>query len=92
VRRWISDVDGKIRVTGSLARGGRGDGVRAVILVDGEEVFAADVGGPEGQKALEYEVYATVTEGSLVDFAITPGPGTNIDYDATKFTATINLL
>jgi hypothetical protein len=92
VRRWISDVDGKIRVTGSLARGGRGDGVRAVILVDGEEVFAADVGGPEGQKALEYEVYATVMDGSLVDFAITPGPGTNIDYDATKFTATINPL
>jgi hypothetical protein len=91
VRRWISDVDGKIALTGSVARGAEGDGIRAVILVDGDEIFAADVGGSNDQTALEFDVHATVKEGSLVDFAVTPGPGTNIDYDATAFTATINV-
>jgi Glycosyl hydrolase catalytic core len=92
VRRWISDIGGKIRITGRISHGARGDGARAVILIDGVEVFATDVGGPGGQTALDYEVDATVEEGSRVDFAVTPGPGTDVDYDATTFTATVQRL
>jgi hypothetical protein len=73
VRRWISDIGGKVRIAGTVARGALGDGGRAVILVDGVEVFAADVGGADGQAALAYEVDAPVEEGSSVDFALTPG-------------------
>jgi hypothetical protein len=92
VRRWISDVDGKVRITGRVARGARGDGTRALILVDGTEVFAAEVGGTDGQTALEYETFATVKKGSVIDFPVTPGPGTNVDFDATIFTSIIELL
>jgi Glycosyl hydrolase catalytic core len=92
VRRWVSDVDGAVRITGRIGRGVGGDGTRALILVDGTEVFSAEVGGANGQAALEYEAYATVKKGSLVDFAVTPGPGTDINYDATTFTATISSL
>jgi hypothetical protein len=92
VRRWISDVDGKLRITGSIARGAECDGTRAKILVDGTEVFSADVGGPDGPKMLEYEVFATVQKGSLIDFALTPGPGLDINFDATAFTATMQRL
>jgi Glycosyl hydrolase catalytic core len=92
VRRWISDIAGKVRITGSVSRGGRGDGTRAVILLDGTQIFATDIGGPDGETALDYEVYATVQEGSTVDFAVTPGPGTDVDYDATRFTAIVQPL
>ena len=32
-----------------------------------------------------------VKEGSVVDFAVTPGPGTDFDFDATSFIALITL-
>jgi hypothetical protein len=35
-------------------------------------------------------VPATLKAGSLVDFAITPGPGTDTSYDGTTFSATIS--
>jgi hypothetical protein len=39
--------------------------------------------------SLDYETVVTVKQGSLVDFAITPGPGTDTGYDATNFTVRI---
>ena len=92
VRRWISNIGGKVRITGRIGRGERGDGTRALILVDGTEIFAARIGGADGRTALEYEVFATLERGSAVDFAVTPGPGTDIDFDATVFTASIQPL
>jgi hypothetical protein len=92
VRRWISNVDGKVRIIGTIACGDQGDGVGALILVDGTDVFAAEVGGADGQTTLEYEAFATVEKGSVIDFAVTPGPGTDVNFDATVFTATIQPL
>jgi hypothetical protein len=92
VRRWISDVSGNVRITGRVARGADGDGVQAVIMVDGEETFAAEVGGAEGPTALDYDVVAVVEKGSLVDFILTPGPGVDVNFDATIFTAIIQPL
>jgi hypothetical protein len=92
VRRWISDIDGQVRITGTIGRGAGGDGARALILSDGTEIFATEVGGPDGQTALHYEVLATVARGSVIDFAVTPGPGTDINFDATAFTAVIQPL
>jgi hypothetical protein len=92
VRRWISDIDGQVRITGTVRRGAGGDGARALILSDGTEIFATEVGGPNGQTALSYEVLATVARGTVIDFAVTPGPGIDINFDATAFTAVIEPL
>jgi hypothetical protein len=92
VRRWISDIDGQVRITGTVARAAGGDGARALILSNGTEIFATEVGGPSGQTKLPYEVVTTVAKGLVLDFAVTPGPGTDIDHDATTFTAVIEPL
>ena len=91
VRRWVSEVAGTVQIGGTIGSSAKGDGTRAVILVDGAEVFSAEVGGPDGQRTLEYAIAPVVKRGSVVDFAVTPGPGTNVDFDATGFTALITL-
>jgi hypothetical protein len=70
----------------------QGDGTSVRILVDGTEIFAAEVGGASGQEALEYEALATVEKGSAIDFAVTPGADLDINFDATVFTAIIQPL
>lgn len=90
VRRWKSDIDGTVRITGSFDRSSsRGDGTQARILVDGVAVFSIDLGAPDRQAALTYELEVAVDKGTMVDVAITPGPGTDIDYDATVSAARI---
>jgi hypothetical protein len=91
VRRWVSDVAGTLHITGTIGGGTEGDGTRAAILVDGAEVFAAEVGGPDGRTQFEYDLSVVIQQGSLVDFAVTPGPGTDFDFDATEFTALLTL-
>jgi Glycosyl hydrolase catalytic core len=91
VRRWVSGAAGTLHISGTIGNGTEGDGTRAAILVDGIEVFSAEVGGPDGRSMLEYAVAPVVNEGSVVDFVVTPGPGTDVDFDATSFTALITL-
>ena len=67
VRRWTSDVDGEIRVSGSLMNvSANGDGTVGRIFVDGEEVWSAVTDGV----AETFSELITVSEGSVVDFAI----------------------
>jgi Glycosyl hydrolase catalytic core len=91
VRRWVSHVAGTLQISGTIGSGTEGDGTRAAILVDGTEVFSAEVGGPDGRPTVDYAIAPVVEEGSVVEFAVTPGPGTNVDFDATEFTALITL-
>lgn len=91
VRRWVSDVAGTLQISGTIASSTQGDGIRAAILVDGVEVFSADVGGPDGRTRVDYAIAPVVEEGARIDFAVTPGPGTDVDFDATEFTALITL-
>jgi hypothetical protein len=90
VRRWQSGAAGRLKVSGKVSRPDKkGDGTKAVILVDGTVVFEKMVGGPDKPPSLDFETVMTVKQGSLVDFAITPGPGTDTGYDATNFTVRI---
>jgi hypothetical protein len=91
VRRWVSDVAGSVQISGTIGSGNEGDGTRAAILVDGIEVFSAEVGGPDGPTTLEYTAAPMVKKGSLVDFAVTPGPGIDVHFDSTTFTVLITL-
>lgn len=93
VRRWVSGVEGPVRITGDLAIWqNTGDGVRGWILVDGKRVLKVDLGGPDRPDQTSYDVTATVQKGSAVDFGLDPGAGGNIDFDGSTFTARIEKL
>jgi hypothetical protein len=91
VRRWRSTYQGTVRVVGWFRCGAEGDGVGASILVDGRERFRVLLGGG-GSLEKTFDLVEEVHRGSTVDFAVDPGPGTNIDFDATALRAAIRSL
>lgn len=93
VRRWTSDQEGEIEIRGSAkctAKAGEGDdagdGVLLRIFVDGKEIYNKPL---PPQAAAEFQIPTPVRRGSMVDFAITPGPGLNALFDGAQFNATI---
>lgn len=90
VRRWISEVSGKIDITGSLSDrdGGLGDGIVGYISVDGVNILEQTIldGNHSG---FDYAITVSVDIGSIVDFAVSPGPDSSDIRDMTKFTAVI---
>jgi hypothetical protein len=90
VRRWISEVGGRVHVSGRIAIDNKkSDGVTARMLLDGRVVFAAELGGAERPRMTSYELEVELTYGSRLDFAIGAGPKGNIDFDSSIFTARI---
>lgn len=86
VRRWTSATAGSLTITGHAGKvmpwgANWGGGVLAVIVVDGAELFRADV----GERGRDYAVDAAVAVGSRVDFLIGPHPAIGV----VEFTATI---
>ncbi len=88
VQRWTSPVAGKVRLTGAFSRGEEGDGCGGKVLVDGVQVFDTWVGGKKPERE-SFNVTVDLKKGSTVDFAITPGPGLNLNYDSTGYEARI---
>ena len=88
VRRWVSPIAGKVRIQGEIDHGTEGDGVTVHVLADGGSVYQQLYGGGQAVSG-KIDLTVPVHAGSLLDFAVDPGPGTNIDYDATTFHATI---
>jgi hypothetical protein len=86
VRRWTSTVNGDVHLKGEATRGESGDGIGFKIFVDGQPVYTKLI-PPKGDEKIDQTI--TVKTGSQVDFAVTPGPGTNTSFDATGFTMTI---
>jgi hypothetical protein len=89
IRRWVSETNGQVRITGTLgcsSSGGTcGDGTIGHILVDGVEVFQRSVFGI----SVGYSIVVNVSVGSLVDFVIDAGSANNDSCDTTTFTAVI---
>lgn len=86
VRRWTSTTEGPITVTGHAGKvmpwgANWSGGVLTVIVVDGKELFRADV----GERGSDYSIDAMVQVGSNVDFLIGPNPSIGV----IRFTATI---
>lgn len=92
VRRWHSHVAGTAGIAGRAGRGGGGgDGAGVKIFVDGVEVYTQLLGAPGGPSGTDFDLRVPLRVGSCVDFAVTPGPGTDINFDAVEFHAQVTL-
>jgi hypothetical protein len=71
IRRWISDVTGAADVAVHLSKADTngGDGTRAILFVDGVEVFRRDVDGRDGQGFTEL-VPVELRAGTTVDLML----------------------
>jgi hypothetical protein len=88
VRRWTSNVEGKVRINARFKSGLKGDGVRVRVLADGQTIQSAAL--TTGTSiAADFAFDRPVHRGSTLDFAVDPGPGANIDFDVTQVTVTI---
>ncbi|MDD9937983.1 MAG: hypothetical protein OXT09_30510 [Myxococcales bacterium] len=87
IRRWVSDVSGPAVVTVEHNVGGdAGDGTRAILLLDGEELWRHDAPPGEDTPFTE-ELEIDLREGSIVDQLVHP-IGTSAD-DTTYFNVSI---
>lgn len=89
VRRYISETNGLLRLSGILACNSQntacGDGTIGRIYVDGVEVFQRTVRG----ESFGYAVQVNASVGSFIDFVIDPGAADNDSCDTTTFTTVI---
>lgn len=93
VRRWVSNVEGTARLSVTVRRpSGDGDGVGIKILLDGKVVLARLYTAKQKNTEVTYETVVTLKPGAIVDFALTPGPATDIGYDASQFSSRVTLL
>jgi hypothetical protein len=88
-RRWVSDVNGKVVITGlfgnyASALSGQ-DGMDALILVNGVTVWSFQATGEHA--IAPYSVSTTLSAGSIVDFLVEPR--VNDFDDEHTFTATM---
>ena len=90
VRRWESNVNGSVRIKGQFRCNTQGDGVGVSILVDESRRFRKLLGGNTGQPVVEpFDLVVSVQPGSVIDFAVDPGPTTDISYDSTSVSITL---
>jgi hypothetical protein len=87
LRRWTSDMAGLIHLHCQVSRGDpHGDGVTVKIFLDGK-LLRSEPYRPQESRDIDLSFEAR--KGSQVDFAVTPGPGTDSLYDGTGFRATL---
>jgi|GEM_PF-320912 len=89
VRRYVSEADGPLRLSGTLACNGQGgtcgDGVIGRIFVDGVQVWQQTA----FNLSAGYSIIVSASIGSKIDFAIDSGTARNDFCDSTTFTATV---
>jgi hypothetical protein len=91
VRRWKSTWAGSVRIAGHFRCGTQGDGVGVGIFVDGQRRFRKLLGGGNGNPVVEsFDFVQAVHPGTILDFAVDPGPAVDINYDATTVYVTIS--
>ncbi|HEY8932487.1 MAG TPA: hypothetical protein VIM44_04150, partial [Rariglobus sp.] len=88
VRRWRTDADVTVQVTGSFKVGLEGDGVRVRVLAGDRVLFARTLGGG-GPVLAEFDFETQLKAGDALDFAVDSGPAGRADFDATATSAVI---
>jgi hypothetical protein len=92
VRRWLSSTAGNAHIRGTASHvSDGGDGAGCKIFVDGKAIFERLLGGSSGTNATQFDVAVQVHAGSRIDFVVTPGPGTDINFDTIDLRAEISL-
>ena len=87
VRRWNSNLDGTIKLSCKLERSAsQGDGTQFRIYADGKEILTKPL-PPRFSQTIDLPL--TIKKGTVLDFALTPGPGTHASYDGTGCRITI---
>jgi len=90
LRRWTSNFAGPVEISGQFHCTTDGDGVGVSVWVNGQQRFRKLLGGGNGNPISDnFDFFETVQPGTTIDFAVDPGPGVNINYDATVVTATV---
>ena len=90
VRRWVSDFEGDVNITGEvndLNRRGGGDGITGRIFHNNQEVYSGLVDHSSKPKGTEYDIDLSIKKGDIIDFAI--DYNTNDGDDTARFTAII---
>ncbi|MHC4674466.1 MAG: hypothetical protein ACYTBZ_18425, partial [Planctomycetota bacterium] len=85
VRRWISEVSGKIGISGTLAKQNTncGDGITGKILVNGNEIWSQQIAWDDST-GVNYLVRTCIGIGDSVDFAIKPNNSDSCDGTAFR--------
>lgn len=90
VRRWVSDYEGDVRITGHFGKywaDGESNGVGGYIFVDDEMSWAWYIEGWD-TSGVEFDRVFTVQVGSTIDFAVEPWESDDRS-DRSTFTAEI---
>ena len=90
VRRWSIPAAGVFKVSGTVqVNDPRSAGVSFAILVDHRVVYAAELGGTGKTRKTDFALPVRLQRGGAIDFAVGPGRGGGINFDATDFNAFI---
>ena len=87
VRRWVSNVSGRATavITMAKADSGGGDGVRAILVVDGIARFTRDIEGTDADGFVE-SVALDLVMGSRVDLLLHPVDSDSVDTTTQQIT------
>ena len=85
---WTASRAGPVRVQGSFHRRRGGDGVRACVLNNGQELWCESLPGERTAQA-RFDLETTLAPGGYLEFVVDPGPAGNVDRDATALRARV---
>jgi hypothetical protein len=89
VRRWTSDRTGLVHIVGNFQGTSQGDGVGVSILLDGQPALPRQIIGAANPAAKTFDLFESVSVGSTIDFVVDVGPASDMNFDATNFSAQI---
>lgn len=89
VRRWQSNLTGTAHLVGNIRHTSPfGDGNGVLICVDGKPVYSTTVAGND---SLNFDFTTPIRSGSNLDFIVTCGSATDVNYDYVAFPVKISV-
>ncbi len=86
VLRWTSDRDGPVRIMAAPRAPTQGDGIGVKVFADGNELFSRLL---SIKTTAVIDLTPTISKGTRLDFVVTPGPGTDVNYDSVNWRISI---
>ena len=86
VLRWTSDRSGSVHITASPRAAAQGDGIGVKVFAEGRELFSQLL-PPKANATIDLSTQ--VSEGTRLDFVVTPGAGTDTVFDHVDWNISI---